>query len=186
MSESVLFNKDKRLIHLFGDVDNETVGKINYNLLSLLEEDEEKESKEKDFIRKPIKIYINSYGGNVYDMWALIDIIENSKTPIYTYCTGYAMSAAFQIFISGHKRFISKHATLLYHQISCWIDGKYQDVAEKTKQVTYLQNMVEKYVVSKTKITMNELKRIRETKFDYYIYTEDAIKLGCADEIIKD
>lgn len=30
-------------------------------------------------------------GGGVYDTWALIDIILNSKTPIYTYCAGYAI-----------------------------------------------------------------------------------------------
>lgn len=61
--------------------------------------------------RDPIKLYINSCGGTIYDMWALIDAIQNSKTPIHTYCMGYAMSAAFDIFLAGHKRYCYKHST---------------------------------------------------------------------------
>ena len=35
------------------------------------------------------------------------------KIAIYS---GYSMSDSFSFFLSGVKRFISKHATLLYHQ----------------------------------------------------------------------
>lgn len=182
--EDILTNTDKRLFYISNDVDNETIGKTAFNLLFLLQCDDEKEAKEKDFKREPIRIYINSFGGSIYDMWALIDIIENSKTPIYTYCTGYAMSAACKIFLSGHKRFITKHATLLYHQMGCWVGGNYQDALENMEQMTYLQNMIEEYVVSKTKMTMEELKRIRDNKVDYYIHPEEAVRLGFADEII--
>lgn len=182
--EDILINTDKRLFYISNEVDNETIGKTAFNLLFLLQSDDERESKEKEFKREPIKIYINSFGGSVYDMWALIDIIQNSKTPIHTYCTGYAMSAACKIFLAGHKRFISKHATLLYHQMGCWVGGKYQDGVESMEQMTYFQNMIEEYVASRTKMTMDELKKIRETKLDYYIHPDDAIRLGFADELI--
>lgn len=182
--EDVLVNGERRLFYLSSEVGNNTIGKLNFWLLSLIQEDDERETKEKDFIRKPIKIYVNSFGGSIYDMWSLIDIITNSKTPIHTYCTGYAMSAACKIFLAGHKRFISKHATLLYHQMGCMSNGTYQDVVENMEQMTYLQNMIEEFVSSKTKMTKDELKRIRENKIDYYIHPEDAVKLGFADEII--
>lgn len=112
-----------RIIYLANDIRNISIGYTNAYLLSLIEKDDKGEAKEKEYKREPIKIYINSYGGNLYDMWSLIDIILNSKTPIYTYCTGYAMSAGFKIFLAGHKRFVSKHATLLYHQLSGWTGG---------------------------------------------------------------
>lgn len=63
-------------------------------------------------------------------------------------------------------------------------NGTYQDVVENMEQMTYLQNMIEEFVSSKTKMTKDELKRIRENKIDYYIHPEDAVKLGFADEII--
>lgn len=84
------------------------------------QEDDEDDKREKDFRRKPIKMYINSFGGSV------IDVISCSKTPIYTICNGYVMRAAFQLLLAGHKRYITPHATLMYHQIYCWRSGKYE------------------------------------------------------------
>lgn len=182
--DDVLLNTEKRLFYISNDIDNETIGKMCFNLLYLLQEDDNKEAKEKDFKREPIKIYINSYGGSVYDMWALIDIMLKAKSPIYTYCTGYAMSAAFQIFLAGSKRFLSEHSNLLYHQMSCWRFGKYQDLVEDRVQMDYLQNEIESYVKSRTKITDSKLKEIREKKIDWFIHGDEAIKLMVATDII--
>lgn len=112
-------NIDNRTFYLSDNVDNESIGKLTWKFLQQIQEDDEKDEKEKDYKREPIKLYINSYGGFVDDMWGLIDIILNSKTPIYTYCTGYAMSAAFNIFLAGNKRYCYKHSTFMYHQMSC-------------------------------------------------------------------
>ena len=52
--------------------------------------------------RKPIKIFIDSPGGDVTFMWSVIKTIEMSKTKDITinYCTAY--SAAAEILASGH------------------------------------------------------------------------------------
>lgn len=88
-------NTNKKTFYLSDDVDNESIGKLMWNILYQIREDDEKDEKEKDYKREPIKLYINSYGGSVYDMWGLIDVILNSKTPIYTYCTGYGYECSF-------------------------------------------------------------------------------------------
>ncbi len=183
--EDILVNTDKRLFYISNDIDNETMGKMCFNLLYLLQEDDSKEAKEKEFKREPIKIYINSYGGSVNDMWSLIDIILNAKSPIYTYCTGYAMSAAFQIFLAGEKRFVSKHAKLLYHQMSCWQHGKYQDLVEDREEMDLYQREIETYVTERTKITKKKLDDIRERKIDWNIHCDECIELGIATEIIQ-
>ena len=182
--ENIFTNTDKRLFYISDDINNSSIGSLTFNLLFLLQQDDEKEAKEKDFKREPIKLYINSYGGSVYDMWALIDIITNSKTPIYTYCTGYAMSAACNIFLAGHKRFVSKHAILLYHQMFSRRSGKYQDLVEDREEMDYMQNTIEEYVLNRTKMTKKEIQRIRENKIDYFIHADKAVELGFADEVI--
>ena len=182
--ENTYSNREKRLFYLSDEVDNGSIGQLCWSLLLQLQDDDKKESKEKDFVREPIKIYINSFGGSVYDMWSLIDIVLNSKTPIYTYCTGYAMSAAFLIFLAGHKRFATKHANFMYHQISCWKEGKYQDLVENSKQMDYLQESVEEYVINRTKITKEDVDEIREKKRDFYIHPKEALKYGIVDEIL--
>lgn len=183
--DNVYVNNKNRIFYLSDDIDNASLGLINSSLLALIAKDDETERKSKgDFVRKPIKLYINSYGGEVYDMWGLIDIIESSETPIHTYCTGYAMSAAFIIFIAGHKRFISSHSTLLYHQMSCWRSGTYQDLLEDGEERDWLQNSIEAFVKSHTNISKSRLNTVRKNKIDWYIHADEAIELGVADEII--
>lgn len=98
----------------------------------------------------------------VYDMWMLIDTILSSKIPVHTYCNGYAMSAAFQIFLAGHKRFVGKHATFMYHQIYCWRSGKYQDLVDDREHMDYPNSQIEKYVIERTKLGQKDLDGIRE------------------------
>lgn len=183
-SNNILCDIDKRIFYFSDDVDNTSIGKMCFNILSILSADDKEEKSKIDFKREPIKIFINSGGGEVYDMWALIDIMLNSKTPIYTYCTGYAMSAAFKIFLAGHKRFATKHATFLYHQMNGWRSGKYQDLVEDRKEMDYLQEQLENYVIERTKITKEELVDIRISKRDVYIHSDKALELGIIEKII--
>lgn len=177
-------NINKKTFYLSDDVDNESIGKLIWDILYQIREDDEKDEKEKDYKREPIKLYINSYGGSVYDMWGLIDIILNSKTPIYTYCTGYAMSAAFKIFLAGHKRYCYKHSTFMYHQMSCQLSGKLQDVKENREEMDRLNTQIEKYVIERTKLTKDDIKDIREKKKDFYIHSDMAVKYGIVDEVL--
>lgn len=185
MAANVFINTDKRLFYLSDDINSETIGQLCFYLLNIIQEDDEKDEKQKDFKREPIKFYINSNGGKVYDMWSLIDIMLNSKTPIHTYCTGYAMSAAFNIFLAGSKRFGSKHSTFLYHQIHCNANGSYQYILEDMAENDYLQNKIELYVKDRTKITEERLNKIRESKTDWYIHCDKALELGVITDIIE-
>lgn len=181
---SILSCEDNRLYFLYGDITTKNCASIAYDITKINLEDNEKDKKEKDFKREPIHIYINSYGGSVYAMWMLIDAIESSKTPVYTYCNGYCMSAAFQIFLAGHKRYISRHSTLMYHQIYCWRSGKYQDLVDDREHTDHLNEQIENYVIERTKLTADDLQQIREKKKDTYFSALNAIDRGIADEII--
>lgn len=183
-ADNVLINTDTRLFYISDDINSASIGKMCFNLLFLLNQDDEEEKQKRDFKRKPISIYVNSCGGEIYDIWALIDIIEMSKTPIYTYCTGYAMSAAFKIFLSGHKRFASRHATFMYHQMNCHRWGKYQDLVEDRTEMDFLNKKNEEYVMERTGITQKYIDDVREKKKDMYIHAEEALSMGIIDQII--
>jgi ATP-dependent Clp protease protease subunit len=176
---------NNRTIYISGDIDNESIGIVNSNLLKIIEEDDINDKKQKDFKREPIKLYINSGGGNAWGMWSIIDIILNSNTPVHTYCTGYAMSAAFEIFLAGHKRYASKHVRFLYHQISHTLSGTYSDIVQNLNEDTYLQNESEEYVIKQTKITQNKLDKIKKEKIDWFIHADEALELGIVHEIIS-
>ena len=182
--DNVLVNTDKRIFYLSDGINNGTLAQLNFNILYILDEDARNEKEKRNYERKPIRIYINSGGGEVWDMWSLIDIMLNSKTPIYTYCTGYAMSAAFNIFLAGTKRFVSEHATLMYHQISGWRKGKYQDLLEDRIEMDIMQANIEDYVKSRCLITSEMLCDNRIHKKDWFIHSNEAIALGVATDLI--
>ncbi len=170
---------------LSDEIDNESIGKLLWCIIDLIREDDERDKKEKEYKREPIKLYINSYGGSVYDMWGLIDVMLSSKTPIYTYCTGSAMSAAFNIFLAGEKRFCYKHSTFMYHQMSAYGGySKYQDIIEGKNELDIINNQLEDFVIERTKLTRAEIDEIREKKKDFYIHADEAVKYGIVNEIL--
>lgn len=133
---------------------------------------------------RPIKIFIDSYGGAVYQCFGLLGIMNTSKTPIHTIVTGCAMSCGFMISIHGHKRFAYEKATLLYHQISAGAVGKIAEMEERMIENRKVQKQIETMVLEKTKISKARLKQSYKEKEDWYLTAEESLELGCIDEII--
>lgn len=181
---AVLSDEDSRMYMIYGDIETRTCADIVFAINTINHVDDNKENHEKNYKREPIKLYINSFGGNVYAMWMLVDTILCSKTPVHTYSTGYAMSAAFQIFLAGHKRFVTEHTTLMYHQIYCWRSGKYQDLVEDREHMDHLNKQIEDYVIGRTKLKLEDISLIRERKQDTYFTAKEAVELGMADKIL--
>lgn len=175
---------NNRTIYFADNVTSETIGKTCAEMLKIIKEDDENEASQKNYKRKPINLFIQSEGGSVYAMWSLIDIIEKSKTPIHTYCTGYAMSAGLKIFLAGHKRYCTRHATFMYHQMRSIRMGTYQDLVEDREQLDHLNKQSEDYVLERTKITKERVEEIRYKKINWYIHPKEALELGIVDEII--
>lgn len=174
-------NNEKRIFYLSGKIDEASIRPINFEILKLIQEDEESNASLKNFQPKPIKLFINSFGGSVYDAWSLIDIILRSETPIYTYCTGYVMSAGFLIFLAGHKRYATPNATMLYHQLSAGGWNKILDLQQDLQEYERLQSDIEKYVCERTSIPYSILEENKQKKLDWYIHSEDFEKYNLAE-----
>ena len=61
----------------------------------------------------PIKLHLNSPGGEVKDAFVIVDIILKSEVPIYTIIEGESASAATLISVIGHKRYITENSNML-------------------------------------------------------------------------
>lgn len=179
----------ERNLYFAEQVDQDTIGKLTKEIIEINELDEylEKYYKLHDliYVRKPIKIYIDSYGGYVYQCFGLLSIMNASKTPIHTYVTGAAMSCGFMILIHGHKRFGYELSTPLYHQVSSGVRGKVKDMEESLIEAKRLQDKLEELTLDKTKITAKQLEKIYKEKKDWYMTAEEALQLGVIDEIVK-
>jgi len=133
---------------------------------------------------KPIKIFIDSYGGMVYQCFGLLSIMNSSKTPIETVVTGCAMSCGFLIAIHGHKRFAHKNATFMYHQVSSGTSGKVAEMQEDLTETLRLQEKIEAMALERTKIPAKKLKKNYKSKKDWFMNVNEALKYKIIDEVI--
>lgn len=171
------------------DVDQSTIGDLTKSILEIIDDDAYISKIYKthglEYNPKPIKIYIDSHGGNAYQCLGLLGVIEHSPVPIHTIVTGVAASAGFLISITGHKRFCYKTSTFMYHQIRGWNVGTLKQQTEKLEETKRLQELIEKHTKAHTKLTKEKLEEIYEKKKDWYLSAKDALKHGVVDEIIE-
>ena len=134
--------------------------------------------------RKPIKVYIDSPGGDVCALWTTIKAIEMSKTPVYTinYCT--AFSAAADLLASGHKRFALPGTSVMVHSGSCMFGGTVEQAENMKKHFDKLGKKVTDHFLARTKIDQRVYKK--KAPNDWYFDEEEALENGVIDEIITD
>jgi ATP-dependent Clp protease protease subunit len=131
--------------------------------------------------RIPIKIYIDTPGGDLYATLSIIDTIGLSKTPVHTITIGNGFSGGFFIGISGHKRYAFPHSSFLFHEGSCTYEGDAHKFNEHGEHYKILLKKIRKHVLNKTKIDEEFYDKIR--KDDYWFTAEEAIQYGIIDEI---
>jgi len=179
----------ERNLFLAKQVDQSSINDITKSIIAINEDDEYISkiyaAHDLEYHPKPIKLYIDSYGGYVYQCFGLLSIMKASKVAIHTIVTGCAMSCGFLISITGHKRFGYAKSTYLYHQVSGGAIGKAKDLEEDVIETLRLQKMLEEHTLAYTKISAKKLEKVYKGKKDWFIDTDEALKLKIIDEVIS-
>ena len=183
VNQNVTVSKKRDFI-LDGKVGEETIRKISEAIIDINRYDEEQEEKNAQYVRKPINLIINTYGGSLYDANLMIGVIETSVTPVHTYCHGKAMSAGFYIFASGHKRFATPLATFMYHDGSVGMHDTIHGLGYTLEHYTELRDRYDNYMVSVTRLPKHIMDDKKNRKEDWYMFAEEALGYGLVDEII--
>jgi ATP-dependent Clp protease protease subunit len=167
---------------LVGDIDADLGGAIESFIRFYNQYDEEQNIPVEK--RMPIKIYIDSNGGDLCATFTIIDAIRLSKTPVWTIVIGSAYSGGFFISIAGHKRFAYPLATFMYHEGSTGNiadAGKFRNFADfYDRQLEMLKQITLKY----TNITEEQYKEHK--KDDWWLDTKEALELGVIDEVVEE
>jgi len=133
--------------------------------------------------RKPIKIFLYTYGGLVDAAKSFYNIMQISKTPIYIYNMGVCASAGVLIFLSGHKRYAIKGSTFLIHEGEVGLGGQTTKVIENLEAIKKQEKEIEAYVISRTNIDKKMYSKNK--KKEWWISTE-AKELGLIDDFVED
>ena len=182
-----------RVLNLFGDFNRETISEMMKKCLKWEEEDAEILYKHSQQIRqlqdprqllKPIILNINSPGGHVDELMALVDMLESMPAPVITRAYGQVCSCGFVLFCVGDERYVGNNASLMYHELGYGIWGKDSEVKNYHEYTTKLQKRIDKIIKNKTGITLKKLKEWRKENQDKWLDAEEAVELGIATDLL--
>ena len=168
-----------RIFWIDSNIDDNTLDLVKM-IIRCNHEDKDKNIED----RTPIKVMINSGGGDVQVMLTIIKTMKISKTPIYTVVFASAMSAAAEILAAGHKRYAMPGICVMVHSGSCSYGGTMEQAESCKKYVDALTKRATDEFCSNTKIDAKTLKK--KGASDWYMDETEALAKGVIDEIITD
>jgi len=169
---------DNDIHYLSGDIANENVSETIKWILSA------------NLQKKPkrtLQLYINTYGGDLYESFALIDVMKNSHHNISTIGIGAVMSAGFLIFASGQQgeRYIGKNAGIMNHQHSDEMNSKMHDMKAQMKENQNCEMRSLQILREATGMTIQEVRnKFIKNPSDQYYTAKQLVELNIADHIL--
>lgn len=163
-----------RNIYLFKEFDAKTSQLAISSLLAL-----EEESPEKD-----IFLYINSYGGSVIDLLAIIDCIDNLACDVWTIGIGVCASSGAVLLASGTpgKRYCYEHTRILLHEVSNTVKGTISDLDIRIQETRTLQSILYEVMSKRTNQSLDKIEE--DLKKDYWMSPTEAVSYGLIDYVL--
>ena len=168
----------QRKLYINYYIDESLLEEVTYHILRFNAEDKGKNIEE----RKPILLYCVSNGGSLADGFGLIDVILNSKTPVYTINLAYNYSMGFLIALSGHKRYAMKHSTFLMHDGQNFMYNSMAKIRDAAKFQDQQEENIKEYILSRSNLTPKEYDE--KYRIEWYMYGAEAKERGFVDFII--
>ena len=165
----------ERIIFLGTPINDNVSSTIIAQLLFLEAEDPDKD----------IYMYVNSPGGVITSGFAILDTMNYIKPDISTICMGQAASMAAILLSMGTKgkRRALENSRVMIHQPLGGASGQASDIEIHTKEILYLRDKLNKILSDNTGQTVQTI--ANDTNRDHFMSSEDALKYGLIDEIIK-
>lgn len=168
--------EDRRIVFVEGEINQEKADEFAKEVMHLAMED----------MDKPIKVIINSEGGEIDAGLKMCDIVAECPCTVDAYCFGRAYSMAAVLFESVNgKRYMVGHSKLMMHQPSVYglKSGTAGEIEEISNQMKEKNELLLSIVSKRCGMSLAKLKR--ETEKDRYFDADEAIKAGLSDEVIS-
>lgn len=135
---------------------------------------------------KPIRVFINSPGGEIDSGLLMYDVIQSSKAPIQMYCLGRAYSMGAILFACGnHGRYMLPHSKLMIHEplVGGNVGGSSSSVKSISKSLQSTKRMMDELLAAHTKKSVREI--ARATSYDHYFNARESVDFGLCDAILE-
>ena len=125
-------------------------------------------------------------GGDLYESFALIDVMRNSHHHVSTIGIGAVMSAGFLIFASGKQgeRYIGKNTGILNHQHSDTMESKMHDMKAQMKENNNCEQRCMQILRDATGFSLVDVRKKFNNPSDQYFTAKQLVDLKIADHIL--
>jgi ATP-dependent Clp protease protease subunit len=162
-----------RTIVLSGEINKKLAEKITIQLLVLDGENHD-----------PIKIFIDSPGGDADAGYAIFDFIRFVSSPVFTIANGLTASAGVIIALAAKKenRFSLPNARWLIHQPSSGMMGSAADIKIHAEEIVKLKERINVLISDETGRSVEDVKK--DTDRDRWLSPEEALEYGLISKIV--
>jgi len=170
---NVKFLKTRQIL-LSGEINKALAEKIIKQLL-ILEADSS----------DPIRIFIDSPGGDADAGYAIFDMIRFINAPVYTIGMGLVASAGALVLLAAPKerRIALPNSHYLIHQPLSGIQGTATEIEIHATEIEKLREKLNKLISFETG---KDLEKVAEdTERDYWMNAEEALGYGLVSKIVK-
>ena len=165
----------ERIIMLGTPINDQIANLIVAQLLYLAREDPS----------KPIRMYINSPGGQVYSGMAIYDTMQQVECPVSTVAVGFTASFGTVLLTAGTKgmRYALPNATIHMHQPIGGAQGQASDSAIQAQEILRLRTDLNKILSFHTGQPIERIEK--DTDRDIYMNAKQAMEYGLVDEVLS-
>lgn len=175
-----------RRVFLFDDVEESTIGVVIKALYFMDSQVSVRKVKGKARkYRKPIDLFVGSFGGSDYEMYALYDVLQTLKSPVHTVAMGKCMSAAPLLVAAGHvgQRWATPNTWFMVHQGNQWMGEDTRAEIGKAN-VLHAEDINDRWyelMARHTKMPKAFWKKMCSKHGDTYFGAEEAVEYGIVD-----
>ena len=137
-----------------------------------------------DWPEREIHLYINTYGGCVLTMFAIIDALNHVPNKTKTIGIGKIMSAGGPILVSGDVRQMTRQSWLMIHDIRSVEYGSPSEMRAELEFTLILRKKLAEHLAKKSNLTTEKIEEMMDEKKNHYLSAEQALEMGFIDEII--
>ena len=164
----------ERIVFLNGEVNDAMAALVCAQLLFL----------ESENPKKPINMYINSYGGVITSGLAMYDTMQYIKAPVHTLCMGTARSMGSFLLMAGEpgERAALPNASLHVHQPLGGFQGQASDILIHAEEIQQTKRRITRLYAEHCGRTYEEVERTLDR--DRFMTAEQAREWGLIDRVL--
>ena len=138
--------------------------------------------------QRDITLYLNTNGGNCYDGFALIDVMDVSRLPVRTVGMGNIVSMGVLLLCGGAKgkRIMTKNTQVMAHQFYGGSEGKFHELVSAYKAELYLEQQFIAHFQRHTNMSEKQIKDIMFGPSDRWLSPSECKKFGIVDHVIDE